>query len=277
MLIKQNNLGMKNYLQLKASNGIKVKGMEKLSTGSRINRSGDDAAGLSISEKMRSQFRGLNRASQNVQEGFGLVQTAEGGLSGTADVLQRMRELAVQAANPTDVVTERESVQIEMDQLANEIDRVADTTEFNTRKLLDGSQTGFDLQIGSNSGQTMVVNIDDMHAAVLGVRNGTSAISLADPILASHAITVIDAAIEKVSTQRAHLGAFRNRLDRTLKELETSSYNLQSAESYIRDADVAKEMMNYTGNSIKEQAAQSVAAQSNQLPERVLEILREMD
>lgn len=276
MLIKQNNLVMKNYLQLKGKNVTKTKGMEKIATGSRINRSSDDAAGLSISEKMRGQFRGLNRATQNVQEGFGLIQTAEGGLNGTAEVLQRMRELAVQAANPTDVVTERNSVQMEMDHLANEIDRVADSTEFNTRKLLNGDQVGFDLQIGANSGQTMLVDIGDMHADVLGVRNGAAAISLADPALASAAITVIDKAIEKVSTQRSHLGAFQNRLELTLKGLETSSYNLQTAESCIRDTDIAKEMMRYTGNSIKEQAAQSVSAQSNHLPERVLEILRDI-
>lgn len=270
---------MNTFRQYKENNNVKVKSMEKLGSGLRINRSCDDAAGLSISEKMRGQLRGLNKASQNVQDGFGLIQTAEGGLGETADILQRMRELAVQAANPTNVVTEREAVQIEVDKLVDEIDRIANATEYNTRKLLNGDQAGangFHLQVGANEGQTMVVDIDDMRADKLGMRTAGVAISLGDQDQATAALTLIDGAIKKVSDQRSHLGAYQNRLELTLKGLELSSGNLQSAESYIRDTDMAKEMINYTGKYVQENAAEVMSSQANQLPERVLEILRAM-
>jgi flagellin len=244
--------------------------MEKLSSGLRINRAGDDAAGLAISEKMRGQVRGLDQASRNAQDGISLIQTAEGALNETHDILQRMRELSVQGANDTNTTADRAEIQKEITQLTEEIDRIANTTEFNTQNLLSGGFSGKSFQIGANSGQTITLTIATMGAAGLGV----DAIAVSSNTAANTSITAIDAAISRVSSERSKLGAMQNRLEHTINNLSASSENLTAAESRIRDVDMAKEMMNQTKNSILGQAAQAMLAQANQQPQGVLQLLR---
>lgn len=387
MIINHNMNAMNAHRQMGINTVNSGKAMEKLSSGLRINRAGDDAAGLAISEKMRAQVRGLDQASRNAQDGISLIQTAEGGLNETHSILQRMRELAVQSANDTNNVSDRGQVQKEMNQLADEIDRIANTTEFNTQKLLNGDHKGltdevkvkadlqkntsaavtataatvlatsatqtkdqvititrlstsagtatnanfkvgdpnggtttlatdlakitvqggdvnltkladmkvgesitltinkyeaantdaskaFSFAIGANSGQTMMVGIDNMDANSLGIRNGSNAVDVSDSAKAGAAITSINNAIEKVSTQRSQLGAYQNRLEHTISNLNTSSENLQASESRVRDVDMAKEMMNFSKNNILSQAAQAMLAQANQQPQGVLQLLR---
>lgn len=245
---------------------------EKLSSGYRINRAADDAAGLSISEKMRSQIRGLDQASTNAQDGISLIQTAEGALNETHSILQRMRELAVQSSNGTETDDDRAAIQDEVTQLTAEIDRIASTTQFNTMTLLNGdfSASSMTLQIGANNAQTMAFTIAAMNTTGLTL----SSVSLGTQTGAQSAITTIDAAIKAVSAQRGTLGAIQNRLDHTINNLDTSSENLSSAESRIRDVDMAKEMVTYSKNSILQQAAQSMLAQANQQTQGVLSLLQ---
>lgn len=410
MRINHNIAALNTYRQLDINTNNGSKSLEKLSSGLRINRAGDDAAGLAISEKMRGQIRGLNQASRNSQDSISLIQTAEGALNETHSILQRMRELATQSANDTNTSTDRTSIQQEMTQLTNEIDRIATTTEFNTKKLLNGdlqgvtgaiagkvvdeatfangnvalssvtnasiaiatdvirinivrdtltdgtslsvggilSQGMFSVstvlgniniasvlmsaganivlsgvasdgaadaditinlsaanlkllksgdtitisvakqvaaqtdssmqvraQIGANSGQELGIGISNMGSSALGVRktDGTS-LDVTNQTAASGAIKLINNAIEKVSTERSKLGAFQNRLEHTINNLDTSSENLQASESRIRDVDMAKEMMEYTKNNILTQAAQAMLAQANQAPQGVLQLLR---
>lgn len=378
---------MNSHRQLNFNNTQSAKNMEKLSSGFRINRAGDDAAGLAISEKMRGQIRGLNMASKNAQDSISLIQTAEGALNETHSILQRMRELAVQSANDTNTTSDRKEIQKEIDQLTAEIDRIGNTTEFNTQKLLNGEkaglrdaveaeftlqnnsraevsldlgslssgQTGFSgtgtviitktgvdasgnatydvkdplgtlpgvalssgkisasglsgititnidkldtgesvtvsikgadagnqnvsgslsMQIGANTGQNILIGIEDMRAEAIGVRNASgNTLDVTDAKKASAAITTINNAIETVSAQRSKLGAFQNRLEHTINNLGTASENLQAAESRIRDVDMAKEMMTFTKNNILTQAAQAMLAQANQQPQGVLQLLR---
>lgn len=391
MIINHNMAALNTYRQLSANNTNTSKSLEKLSSGLRINRAGDDAAGLAISEKMRGQIRGLDQATRNAQDSISLIQTAEGALNETHSILQRMRELADQASNDTNTKTDREEIQKEINSLTDEIDRIANTTEFNTQKLLDGSKSGlrdeikgsvttqlntqagvtvslkttltssaitatgtivitrtkdsgtaiaatdftvgdpnnlnvtntaitgaalsvlavgsatFDLanldnlkvgesitlsfrkyekevtdaskslslQIGANSGQNILFGINDMKADSLGVRaSGGGALDVSSYEKATAAITSINNAIELVSAERSKMGATQNRLEHTINNLGTSSENLTSAESRIRDVDMAKEMMNYQKNSILSQAAQSMLAQANQQPQGVLQLLR---
>lgn len=363
------------------NNNAGAKAMEKLSSGLRINRAGDDAAGLAISEKMRGQIRGLDQASRNAQDGISLIQTAEGALNETHNILQRMRELAVQSSNDTNTESDRKEIQKEVDQLTNEIDRIANTTEFNTQKLLNGEKqglrsaatgtvtlesnttatvtaaaadtdelstsgtviitrvatggdnladdfqigdpaqlgaalnddgdelTGFgstldlsglsnmqvgesvtisikandeghanastalSFQIGANSGQNILVGINDMRADALGVREDGKALDITDAEKATAAITTINNAIETVSAQRSQLGAFQNRLEHTISNLDNSAENLQAAESRIRDVDMAKEVMEMTRANILGQASQAMLAQANQKPQSVLQLL----
>lgn len=418
MRIQNNIAAMNSHRQLGLGTTAGAKSMEKLSSGYRINRAGDDAAGLAISEKMRGQIRGLNQASRNSQDGISMIQTAEGALNETHAILQRMRELAVQSATDTNTGADRVNVQDEMDQLTKEITRIADTTEFNTMKLLDGSKgdavaaavanvnsntslttggaqitsastlvnlankagaslgiatgdtitvsyvkngetisssmtlTGAEtltdlaltsditvtigtgsvdgattgslaitassggyqsaingltitvkgadgnvkqaatnalsafsetraaqdqrldgsanLQIGANEGQNINLSIENMSAAALGVKD----LKVGTQLQASVAINVIDAATVKVSAERSKLGAVQNRLEHTIKNLDTASENLQASESRIRDVDMAKEMMEFTKNNILQQAAQAMLAQANQAPQGVLQLLR---
>lgn len=384
MRINNNLMAMNTHRQLGINSGNGAKSIEKLSSGYRINRAGDDAAGLSISEKMRGQIRGLDQASRNAQDGISLIQTAEGALNESHAILQRMRELGVQAANDTMTADDRKEIQREVNQLIDEVDRIATDTEFNTQKLLNGSFSGKKLQIGANETQEMSVTISAVGSANMGTAgvltndvtvadfdfstnnaavtignttinldqdytgnvdglasalnaafqntegvtvtgngstltftgtaafttavadgtNGTggaasltgagaaagastgAAIStLKDAALtgvggvqtqaaAASAITSIDNAIKTVSTERSKLGAVQNRLEHTIKNLDTSSENLQASESRIRDVDMAKEMMNFTKNNILQQAAQAMLAQANQAPQGVLQLLR---
>jgi flagellin len=248
-----------------------AKSAEKLSSGLRINRAGDDAAGLAISEKMRGQIRGLDQAQSNSQDGISLIQTAEGALNETTSILQRMRELTVQATNDTNVTADRSQIQSEMDQLTSEVTRIANQTEFNTKKLLDGTASNVVFQVGANSAQTITLAIGSMDATALSVDaidvTGTASATTGE-------IDTINAAINKVSSERAKLGAYQNRLEHTINNLSTSSENLTSAESRIRDVDMAKEMSNYSKNNILSQAAQAMISQANQQPQQVLQLLR---
>ncbi|HEY8361931.1 MAG TPA: flagellin, partial [Tissierellaceae bacterium] len=250
MRINNNLMAINTHRQLSIVNNAAAKSMEKLSSGYRINRAGDDAAGLSISEKMRAQIRGLQMASKNAQDGISLIQTAEGALDEVHSILQRMRELAVQAANDTNVEDDRKALQDEIDQLIKEIDRIASDTEFNTQKLLNGSFSG-KFHIGANEGQNMELTIGNMSSTDLGV-NG---IDISSQSGADSAITTLDNAIKTVSEQRSKLGAVQNRLEHTIKNLDNAAENLQAAESRIRDVDMAKEMMELTRQNILQQAA----------------------
>lgn len=388
MIINHNMSAINTYRQLTVNNSNNSKSLEKLSSGLRINRAGDDAAGLAISEKMRGQIRGLDQAGRNAQDSISMIQTAEGALNETHSILQRMRELAVQASNDTNSTSDRNEIQKEINQLTDEVDRIANTTEFNTKKLIDGSKEGlveaekaqvtlelntrasititnnaaaqsitqggtivitrtlvsassfdadefrvdsaystaigtaasdttitfqgvtltidkgaltslavgesitisvkaaveaqtklgdsFSMQIGANSGQSILVGINSMKAEDIGVRDSSTgeALNVGDYFKATAAISTINNAIERVSAERSKLGAIQNRLEHTINNLGTSSENLTAAESRIRDVDMAKEMMNFQKNNILSQAAQAMLAQANQMPQGVLQLLR---
>ncbi len=393
MRINNNLMAMNTHRQLGINTAQGAKSIEKLSSGYRINRAGDDAAGLAISEKMRGQIRGLDQASRNAQDTISLIQTAEGALNESHSILQRMRELSVQSANDTNTDADRTALQNEVTQLVSELDRIGNTTEFNTKKLLEGSAKGVsssvagtvrvnnnspltltttsldaqaatgaklsgaymiirtnvsaatfaaadyqvigpngavstDLvmtssasitvantitgeistiavggtgvndnmnvgdsitlvfgkyeaassslgnsvmgQIGANSGQTAFISMGDMRAAALGV----DTVNIGTKLGAAVAIETVQGALEKVSSQRSSLGAMQNRLEHTIKNVDTASENLQASESRIRDVDMAKEMMTFTKNNILTQAAQAMLAQANQAPQGVLQLLR---
>ncbi len=313
MRINHNIASLNTHAQMVNNQHAQSKSLEKLSSGLRINRAGDDAAGLSISEKMRGQIRGLDQASRNSQDAISMIQTAEGSLNETQNILQRMRELAVQAGNDTNTTNDRNEIQKETNQLTSEINRIANTTEFNTQKLLDGSASGTSaktMQIGANGGQTFTVQINTMDAAALGVAgsgggtslntvasaaggvsggayktsgvtNGTNnttsfngALDLSDAGKASAAVDIVDNAIRLVSAERSKLGSYQNRLEHTITNLGTASENLTAAESRVRDVDMAKEMIDFTKNNILAQAAQAMMAQANQQPQGVLQLLR---
>lgn len=274
MIINHNLNAMNAHRNMGINIGNSAKSMEKLSSGLRINRAGDDAAGLSISEKMRAQIRGLNQASRNAQDGISLIQTAEGALNETHSILQRMRELGVQAANDTNVTVDREAIADELKSLKTEIDRIAKTTQFNEKSLLNGSlaASGANLQIGANSSNDLKleINISAMDSSSLGV----SGLSVTSHTSSRTSIDSINEAIKKVSTQRSKLGAYQNRLEHTISNLDNASENLQAAESRVRDVDMAKEMMSFSKNNILQQAAQAMLAQANQAPQGVLQLLR---
>ncbi len=271
MRINHNIAALNTYRQLSSANNGQAKSMEKLSSGLRINRAGDDAAGLAISEKMRGQIRGLEMAGKNSQDGISLIQTAEGALNETHAILQRMRELAVQGGNDTNVTEDRSAIQDELNQLMSEVDRIAGTTEFNTQNLLGGSFSGT-LQIGANEGQVINIGISAMNTT--GLSLSSALVSVSTNAAASSSISQIDAAIDKVSKQRSVLGAVQNRLEHTINNLGASQENLTAAESRVRDVDMASEMMSQTKNSILSQAAQAMLAQANQQPQGVLQLLR---
>jgi flagellin len=246
------------------------KSMEKLSSGLRINRAGDDAAGLAISEKMRGQIRGLDQGARNGQDAISLIQTAEGALNETHSILQRMREISVQSATATNTTADRGALQTEFGQMQEELTRIGTQTEFNTKPLLDGSATGMAFQVGANASQVITLDIANMTATGLSV----DALSISSASGAQASITAVNDAIASVSTERANLGSVQNRLEHTINNLNTSSENLQSSESRIRDVDMAKEMMNFSKNNILSQAAQAMLAQANQQPQGVLQLLR---
>ena len=390
MIINHNMNALNAHRNMGVNNTAAGKSMEKLSSGLRINRAGDDAAGLAISEKMRGQIRGLTQASRNSADGISMIQTAEGALNETTNILQRMRELAVQASNDTNTTNDRNEIQKEIDALTQEVDRIANNTEFNTQKLLNGNKSGvggdtvnkeveeskgkfkielktalvqgdkitidgktyevsqqdganpdtlktslnrefsqyeftFDnnnktikmqqrvgedkekinielngkpikstvekvgvtardeeisegkakVQVGANSNQSMSIEIGDMRAKALNIvdERGIS-LSVLSAENANKAITAFDAALNEVSSQRANLGAVQNRLEYTISNLDNTAENLTSAESTLRDVDMAKEMMEYSKNNILNQAAQAMISQANQQPQNVLQLLR---
>jgi flagellin len=252
--------------------------MEKLSSGMRINRAADDAAGLAISEKMRGQIKGLNMATKNSQDGISLIQTAEGALNETHSILQRMRELSVQSANDTNTTEDREKLQLEMNQLRQELDRVSTSTEFNTRKLLTGeyAEGGLTFHIGANKDQNVKLNIADMSATYLKVNGGTDeeALSISTQEDANSSILTVNNALERVSEERANLGALQNRLEHTINNLRVSGENLQSAESRIRDADMANEMVSLNKDKIISQSGTAMLAQANAKSQSVLQLLQ---
>ena len=388
MIINHNMNALNAHRNMNVNNTNAGKSMEKLSSGLRINRAGDDAAGLAISEKMRGQIRGLDQSSRNAADGISMIQTAEGALNETTNILQRMRELAVQAGNDTNTTSDREEIQKEIDALTEEVDRIANNTEFNTQKLLNGNKTGkagdviqaevqavkgnfsidttalltagktltidgksitFDgtnaanqtkvqetlnktftdynftvngkditieqkvaankktldvkldgnaitttvtnqgvtgkekqlsegkvsVQVGANANQSMSIEIGDMRAEALGIKDADGdTLSIKTAEEANAAITAFDAALNAVSSQRANLGAVQNRLEYTISNLDNTAENLTSAESTLRDVDMAKEMMEYSKNNILNQAAQAMISQANQQPQNVLQLLR---
>ena len=390
MIINHNMNALNAHRNMGVNNTAAGKSMEKLSSGLRINRAGDDAAGLAISEKMRGQIRGLTQASRNSADGISMIQTAEGALNETTNILQRMRELAVQASNDTNTTSDREEIQKEINALTEEVDRIANNTEFNTQKLLNGSKSGeegdlvreevtaqigeftislnkdlaagdrlvidgkfikFDtndvvdkdtiqaklepilegyditvtdkkniklvqkvgtdkdefkvklngadtgfkttikdgvtaraeeysegkvsVQVGANASQSMSIEIGDMRAQALKIVNDKGrGLSVETAQSANEAITAFDAALNTVSSQRANLGAVQNRLEYTISNLDNTAENLTSAESTLRDVDMAKEMMEYSKNNILNQAAQAMISQANQQPQNVLQLLR---
>lgn len=388
MIINHNMNALNAHRNMGVNNTAAGKSMEKLSSGLRINRAGDDAAGLAISEKMRGQIRGLTQASRNSADGISMIQTAEGALNETTNILQRMRELAVQASNDTNTTSDRNEIQKEIDALTEEVDRIANNTEFNTQKLLNGNKSGVggdivngavaakagkfefelnnltngqklnvdgieinidqtaavggtdlknaivakigtdynvdvtnkkvtleqkkasdkekmsvklensavkvkvidaglsakeeeisegkaNIQVGANSNQSMDIEIGDMRAKALNITDGAGhSLSVLNAEDANKAITAFDAALNEVSSQRANLGAVQNRLEYTISNLDNTAENLTSAESTLRDVDMAKEMMEYSKNNILNQAAQAMISQANQQPQNVLQLLR---
>ena len=277
MVVQHNLTAMNSSRMLNITTSAQAKSTEKLSSGYKINRAADDAAGLAISEKMRRQIRGLTQASSNAQDGISCVQTAEGALTEVHDMLQRMNELAVKAANGTQTSADRGYINQEVQALVSEIDRVASTTTFNEKKLLDGSFKKVGLQVGAEAKQLITLDISAMSAKGLGLTNGTAATSVTvggtDGANAQKAITMIKAALAKVSSQRADLGAVQNRLEHTIKNLDNVVENTTSAESSIRDTDMATEMVKYSNNNILAQAGQSMLAQANQSNQGVLSLL----
>lgn len=269
MVVQHNLTAMNANRQLGITTSAQAKSTEKLSSGYRVNRAGDDAAGLSISEKMRSQIRGLNKASSNAQDGVSLIQVAEGALNEVHSILQRMNELATQAANDTNTTVDRGAIQKEIDQLSSEITRIKSTTQFNTMNLLDGTFTGKNLQVGSLSGQAISISISNMSASAIGV----SGLNVSSFSSAGSAMDAIQAAIDQVSEQRSYLGALQNRLEHTIANFDNISENTSAAESRIRDVDMAEEMVEYSKNNILAQAGQSMLAQANQSTQGVLSIL----
>ena len=294
--IYQNVEALNAHRQLAVNQSNLSKSIEKLSSGLRINRAADDAAGLAISEKMRGQIRGLKQAQRNAQDGISLIQTAEGALQEVHAILQRMRELAVQAANDTNTLGDRKEIQKEINQLIDEIDLIAKDTEFNTQKLLNGDfeTTALVIHIGANAGQKLDINIANMQTTALGTDpegsvdiNGLKVADVdsvnedtTDPggVLtqadADKAITNIQDAINQVSAERSKLGAYQNRLEHTIANLGTAAENLAAAESRIRDVDMAAEMMEFTKNQILQQAGVAMLAQANMAPQAVLQLLR---
>lgn len=270
LTINTNVASLNAQRNLNTSANALGKSMQRLSSGLRINSAKDDAAGSAISDKMHAQIRGLNQAVRNANDGISLSQTAEGALQETTNILQRMRELAVQGGNDTLTADDRTSIKAELDQLASEITRISDTTSFNGKKLLDGTFSG-KLQVGADKGQVISIKIaTDMDAAKLSV----NALKVASNGDAGSAIVKIDTALKTVATTRSDLGAVQNRLESTISNLSNISENISSARSRILDADIAQETSNMTKNNILQQAGVSILAQANQAPNLAMSLLR---
>jgi flagellin len=270
MVVQHNMRAMNSNRQLGLTTSAQAKSTEKLSSGYRVNRAADDAAGLAISEKMRRQVKGLTQASRNAQDGISAVQTAEGALTEVHDMLQRMNTLANQSANGTNTSTDRSYLQQEFKALQSEIDRVASTTTFNEKNLLYGS-FNVNLQVGAEKDQYINVDIKKMNASGIGVAQSNTSISTSTS--AANAIDSVKNALKSVSSMRADLGAVQNRLEHTIKNLDNVVENTTAAESQIRDTDMATEMVAYSNNNILAQAGTSMLAQSNQANQSVLSLL----
>ena len=294
MRINTNISAMNTYGRLTNANAAKSESLSKLSSGLRINKAGDDSAGLAISEKMKGQIGGLKQAKSNAQDGISLIQTAEGALNETHSILGRMRDLAVQSNNDTLSDDDRSAISKEYKALTAEIDRISSTTEFNTKSLLKGTGAkdtvaSFTFQIGANDGQTMSIDIKAMDSESLKVKDidlSTSGITTTAGTIdgdgnvtgttatSDNRVQTIDAAIKTVSGQRAGLGAAQNRLEHTINNLGTTNENLSEANSRIRDVDMAEEMMSFTKSNILSQAATSMLSQANAMPNSVLGLLQ---
>ena len=286
MVINHNMSAMFSNRALGVTNGSLQKDMEKLSSGERINRAGDDASGLAVSEKMRSQIRGLNQASKNASNGISFIQTTEGYLQETTDIVQRIRELAVQSSNGIYSDEDRMQIQVEVSQLVAEVDRIASQAQFNGMNMLTGrfaQATGENvptasmwLHIGANMDQRMSVYIGTMTAQALGMRNvGTEEVmSIATPDEANRAIGTLDEALKKINKQRADLGGYQNRLDYAVKGLDIAAENTQASESRIRDTNMASQMVEFTKNQVLTQAGTAMLAQANSQSQSVLSLLQ---
>ncbi len=286
MIINHNLSAMFANRSLGVTNSGVEKNMEKLSSGLRINRAGDDASGLAVSEKMRSQIRGLNMASKNAANGISFIQSTEGYLQETQDIIQRLRELAVQASNGIYTSEDRMQIQVEVSQLVDEIDRIASHAQFNGMNVLTGRfarESGENIvtgsmwfHIGANMDQRERVYIGTMTAKGLGVKNvgDDSILSLSDPDSSNRSIGVLDSALKTVNKQRADLGAYQNRLEHAVRGIDIGAENLQAAESRIRDANMASEMVEFTKNQILAQAGNAMLAQANQKTQQVLQLLQ---
>lgn len=269
MVVQHNLTAMNSNRMLGLTTKTQAKSTEKLSSGYKVNRAADDAAGLAMSEKMRRQVRGLTQASLNAQDGISMVQTAEGALNEVHDMLQRLNELAVKGANGTLQSEDRSYIDLEVQQLMSEIDRVATTTTFNERKLLNGScSSGINLQVGAEQSQFITLSITAMSCASLSLSGNAKTQSAAGQLNAS-----VKTAIKNLNLQRAKLGAVQNRLEHTINNLDNVVENTTSAESSIRDTDMATEMVKYSNNQILAQAGQAMLAQANQTNQGVLSLL----
>lgn len=283
MIINHNMSAINANRQLGVVNRQTMKSMEKLASGLRINKAGDDASGLAVSEKMRSQIRGLNQAVRNIEDGVSFIQTTEGYLQESQDILHRVRELSVQAANGIYSSEDRMQIQVEVSQLVDEINRIASHAQFNgmnilTGRFADGSVTGdiMQLQVGANMDQSEKIQIGTMTAQALGLANEQGAggiVTISSVEEANRTIGIVDDALKIVNKQRADLGAYQNRFEMASKGVAIAAENLQAAESQIRDADMASEMVEYTKNSILTQASTSMLAQANMRTQSVLQLL----
>lgn len=286
MVINHNMSAMYSQRSTNLTNVAAQKNMEKLSSGLRINRAGDDASGLAVSEKMRSQIRGLNKASENAQNGLSFIQTTEGYLQETTDIVQRLRELAVQSSNGIYTEEDRMQIQVEVSQLIAEVDRIASQAQFNGMNMLTGRfakdegtnavTASMWFHIGANMDQRMEVYIGTMTATALNLRNlgDETIMSLQSPDEANRAIGTLDEALKKINKQRADLGGYYNRLEHAIRGIDIAAENLQSAESRIRDTDMAKEMVDFTKNQVLQQSGMAILAQANQSTQNVLTLLQ---
>lgn len=270
--INQNIAAVNSYRNLSNTQNDLSKSLEKLSSGFRINRAADDAAGLAISEGLRSQVGGLKMAARNAQDGISVVQTAEGALTEVHAILQRVRDLAVQGANDSNSAEARTNIETEITSLGTELTRITDATNFNGTKLLDGSKASLSFQVGAGStaDSTIAVTLDNVKTTV----NGISALKVTDHATAQASVATVDTAIKSVSTTRANLGAMQNRLEHTIKNVNVAVENLSASESRIRDTDMAQEMVQFTRSQILSQAGTAMLAQANQIPQGVLSLLR---
>ncbi|MES0488724.1 MAG: flagellin [Leptospirales bacterium] len=282
MIINHNLSAVFAHRTLKFKNWDMQKNIEKLSSGERINRGGDDASGLAVSEKMRTQIRGLRRAEQNTEDGMSFIQTTEGYLSQTSNIIQRVRELAIQAANGIYSEGDRQLIQVEVSELIDEIDRIASQAEFNKMTLMTGSfgrlnpTASMWFHMGANMHQRERVYVETMTTAALKLRNPTTMtfISISTPGKANGVIGLADEALHIIGKQRADLGAYYNRLEYAAKGLMNAYENITAAESRIRDTDMAEEMVDFTKNQILTQAGTAMLAQANQVPQNILQLLR---